>query len=370
MTRRRPPVLVAGFDATPTPETEELLELLTVLREARIEIEVLLVGDGERLAELRKLAPVTVANGFRWRGLAALTSLARADRLTRALKGRRLRRWLRARATAPCWVVQDPRAASFLRYAPRPPRRLIAGLPMERRLDDVAIADLGALRAADGWIVRKPSQGADLAALGADDVVVIEALRRRPGPVEIADPSTRPVRLVPTPNAWTSINHTIEIADHLVRHHPGVPIEWVTAGPEDAWLARHDLDRAGVADGVRCTTAAGATSPPRLIVHTGYSSEPPEAFRFGLEQIPVLAFAADAGADGPSTVAPLAVDDLLARIDATLRDPELARTAEALVEAERRERALVAADAGRLVGLVSGVRPPAQASTRSVRRAP
>lgn len=346
-----PPVrtVVMGFDARPTDATDDLFGLVRVLLAAGAAPHVLLIGDGERLAELRALVPVTVVNDFRWRGLAVATSLARADRWTRGLKARHLRRWLRRRSDQ-AWIVHDPTATAPLRHAERLPDVLVACLPDGRSPGDLAPLDRASLAGASLWLVDDAAQASELARLGAEVLVLEHDDLGAEDHVDPGDPATWPVLLVPTPDAWDAINHTDEVARHLAVHHPEVPVVWLASDGQDRWLAAHDIRANGLGATVTCATREELHDRLlRAVVRTGYGPAHHDVVAHAEDaHVPALGLCSPGEAPTPDRVPPLAVDQLLERLDQVLTDPAALDTVRSQLQEHEDRRARILAARVRL----------------------
>lgn len=334
--------MVAAFDAQPSEATDELFDLVRLLIDLGITTEVLLIGDGERLAELRRLVPVTITNDFRWRGIALATSIVRADRATRALKGRRLRRWLHRRDGA-AWILQVAVVSPILAHSSREPSTVLIHLPAATAfegLDATVREHVGQARMilADGPTLEV--SGA--AEFGRETVALGDLTLPAPDDHDPSDPGRWPVLLVPTADAWTQINHTDEIVRHLVTDHPEVEVLWVVADGQDRWLAEHDRRVMGLPTRVVFATPDDVQGRlVRAVVRTGYGTAHAELLaRARRTGVPTFAFGDPGEMLDHERVAPFAVDDLLSRLDRVLTDPDTLVPMRTLVreQAEHRER--------------------------------
>lgn len=323
MGKPKPSVVVAARDAQDGPVIDDLIALLEVLAARGATPLLLLVGDGERLADLRALARVVVIDKFRRRRLAGVATLVGARRLASGLKGRRLRRWVRSHTSLP-WIVHHPTAASALRYTTSPPARLVAVLPepgMTRH--NISPTDGEVLRSARLWITSMPDPMAAAPPGWPESPVLVGSIRpvAPAGPVPV--PELWPVILVPTPGEWHAVNHTAEVVQHLGRNHPDVPVSWVVNAGEDRWLAAYDIERLGASHVKFIGPAEVAGHPARAVVRTGYG--PCGHVTLELATAPVIGL--DLSDEHPDwhCGGPLQVPTLLARLDEVLHaDHELA----------------------------------------------
>lgn len=350
MNRRRPGVVVAGFNAAPTPETDQLLDLLRVLRRADVSCEVLLVGDGERLVELRALARVSIAHRFGRRGLALLARAVRARGIATALKGKRVTRWV-GRRSGSTWILAHPVAATFIRHARTPPSRQVVAPLLDFDPATIAPEDLEVLRHADAWLLRTDAQAKAAVSLGANQPIRLDLLDVTTERAEATDPLDWPVRIVTTPGAWTEINHAIEVAAHLSSRHPKVSVEWLSTSTEDTWLAHHDLRHAMLDDRVRVTSLEDASRLVRLVIHTGYGDGPPGATPEGA---PALGFAQAPSGDGRPTIPPFEVGALLQQVDDVLNDPDSIAAARDQADTARRAGVRAVEELHMLAALMEG----------------
>lgn len=317
MRRPRPSVVVAARDAQDGPVIDELIALLEVLAARGATPLLLLVGDGERLADLRALGKVVVIDRFRRSRLAGIATLLGARRLASGLKGRRLRRWVRSHTSLP-WIVHHPTAASALRYTSSPPARLVAVLPepgMTRH--NISPTDGEVLRSALLWITSMPDPVAAAPPGWPEAPVLVGSIRpvAPAGPAPV--PELWPVILVPTPEGWNAVNHTAEVLQHLGRNHPDVPVSWVVNTGEDRWLAAYDTERLGARHVQFIGPAEVAGHPARAVVRTGYG--PCGHVALELATAPVIGL--DLSEEHPDwhCGGPLQVPALLARLDEVLR---------------------------------------------------
>lgn len=320
-----PRLVIAGFDAQPGERFDRMRDLILAVIDLGWEPDVVLVGDGDRLRDLRREVPVTVVDEFRRRGVAAVPHLLGMAKLTRGVKRARLQRWSRARADLP-WIIGDPRAAAVLRYVPGAHGPVVGTLlgPGDH-LDGLAPADRETLAGAAAWLVGSEEQAEEVAAAALGAAHLTGRLGR-PDPA-LATDATWPLLLVPTVGAWSEVNHTTEVVVRLLDRHPSIPIHWLVRNHEDEWLATFDLDQLGLDDLV--TLIWPAESPVeryRTVIRTGYGpieiDRCVEARRAG---VPVVAFAGS-GRDGdPRAVPPFDVDALLAEVDRVLPDEDTIR---------------------------------------------
>ncbi|WP_421121254.1 hypothetical protein ACE2AJ_08090 [Aquihabitans daechungensis] len=181
--------------------------------------------------------------------------------------------------------------------------------------------------------------------------------RLAPPDPSLATEPTWPLLLVPTPGAWSEVNHTVEVAARLVERHPSIPVHWLVHTTEDEWLAQFDLDHLGLIDLVTIIWPEEApVARYRTLVRTGYG--PAEADRCdeaAVAGIPVVAFEQRDPADGRAPLVPFDVDGLVAEVERVLPDEDTIRL--------RLERYQVALDAhadavARLGVLLDGLADP------------
>jgi len=320
-----PRCVIAGFDAQPGERFDRLRDLILAVIDLGWEPDVVLVGDGDRLRDLRREVPVTVVDEFRRRGIAAVPHLLGMAKATRGLKRARLQRWSRVRADLP-WIVGDPRAAAMLRYVGGAHGPVVGALLAGAdHPDALAPRDRETLAPAAAWLVGSDEQAEAVAAAGFGPALVTGRLGR-PDP-SLATDSTWPLLLVPTIGAWSEVNHTTEVVVRLLERHPSIPIHWLVRNHEDQWLAHFDLDQLGLDDIV--TLIWPAESPVeryRTVIRTGYGpveiDRCVEARRAG---VPVVAFAGSGRDRDPRAVPPFDVDGLLAEVDRVLPDEDTIR---------------------------------------------
>jgi hypothetical protein len=307
-----PHLVIVGLDARPGPRLDRLRSLVAATSELGWHPDVVLLGGGELLDDLRRTVPVQVIDD-RWPGAAAPVPPV----------PRRLRRWLRSRALGP-WVVADPRAAGVVpRPAEAPTGPVIGVLPVAGdRLDAIAADDRAVLDASLDWLVVTDRQSDELAAAGRSAGVRIDPLLA-PG-ARRAEEDGRPVLLVPTPPFWSEINHTVEVVAALASRHPSIPIHWLVRWKDDEWLARFDLERLGLEDAVRLVWPAEApVARYRLVVRTGYDlDEPAESLDLEGAATPVVGFAPTTSGLTAHDVGPLDVDGLLVLLHRWLPDEQ------------------------------------------------
>jgi hypothetical protein len=322
-------VVLAGARATVADGAERLLQLATLLQRSGCTVEILVLGDGELLEDLRKAAPTTVVDEFRRRGPGMVPTLLGMQRGARAAKGWRLRRWMASRASA-SFLIFHPTAAAVLRFAPARPAAVVAALPDHRwTLDRLDPDDLAVLRDAAAWVTSDGTQTAHVAATLGRPVFEFGAL---------VDPSTLPRLQGPRPGAgaivlvtaddlWDEPDHAPEIAWKLQRALPDHPLRVVTSGPSNAWLADHDLAHAGVSASVQRLDVADAAAVEDigLVVRTGYGpASSPLVLAAAMAAVPVVGFCV---ADLPGVggdAAPFDVDGVVHRAATLAADPELA----------------------------------------------
>jgi len=313
-------LVIAGFDADPGERFDRLRDLVVAVIGLGWEPDVVLVGDGDGLGDLRRLVPVTVVDEFRRRGLAFVPHVLGLSSVGRGLKRMRLQRWLRSRGALP-WIVADTRAAAVLRYAEEPPRSTVGCLSTaEDHVAYVAPADRAVLERAVAWLVDSDQQAAELSAADLGPALVVGRLAR-PDPSLASEP-TWPLLLVPTPGAWSEVNHTIEVAERLIERHPSIPVHWLVRSHEDEWLARFDLDHLGLIDLVTVIWPDEAPAARyRTLVRTGYGPDDSGRCREAADAgIPVVAFEDDGATGEGAPLAPFDVEGLVAEVERVLPD--------------------------------------------------
>jgi len=359
VTTEAPPVLVIGFDARPTEATADLFSMVRMLLAEGAAPQVLLIGDGGRLPELRGLVPVTVVNDFRWRGPGAITTLVRADRVTQWLKSRHLRRWLRRRTDRP-WIIQHPTASAPLRHASRLPATVVARLPEDLAHADLVPLDRDSLAEATHWVVADAAQAEELAH-ASGEVLVLEGYDIGRSYSGQGDPTTWPILLVPTPGAWDSVNHSDEVARHLADAHPDIPVVWLASPGEDHWLADHDLRASGLADTVVIATRDEVDDRLlRAVVRTGYGPAHHDLVAHAQAAfVPVVELCGPGEVPTADRVPPFAVHQLLDRLDRVLTDPDVLTTVRRQLKEHEARRARIRAARARLVGVLVSPTSPA-----------
>lgn len=326
MRRRTQRVIIAAGDARRTETTNQLEHLIRLLHQDGFRVEVALVGDGERLASLRRLVPVFVADRFRTRGLGRVMSAVGFGQLASRYKGWRVRRWA-ALADAAVWIILDPLSCSLVRHGSRMPAVLVgAMLSPGAHLRTIAALDREVLDQADLWLAATEEQAAELAAAVEVPVVFVGDLYEPSRHLPSADSGQAPVVLSGRSGLWEEVSHAVEVIAGLHSRRPDIPIAWLADPGEDAWLARHDLAHLHltVDAPVEVVLRDGPVPPvrPLLLVRTSYGATDPDlAVAAAFEGIPTIGF--DLG-DLPHVlgepVPPFAVEALIDQIIMLLDD--------------------------------------------------
>lgn len=319
-----PRVLIATAHTEPGTPADRLLALVAWLQRRGIDVEIVALGDGAALRRYRRTAKVTVVDEMRRKGPARLPYLLGADQLAVGIKSVRLRRWLRRRSDRAIFV-HDPLAASLLRYLDEPPARVVAGLAEStQRLEDLRPEDRASLEGAVCWVVATEEQAAAVAAATGRPAEVLGTMIDRD--------TLRPVRsdlhggaLVVLTSAamWDQPDHAVELTWQLLRDRPATPVRWLVQGQEAAWLARHDLEHAGLGGRVQLLDAdePDALDGIALLVRSGYEPERDDiVLTVALGGVPVLGWAED-DLIGPSELAPGDVEGAVDRVCRLLDDP-------------------------------------------------
>ncbi len=308
---------------------DRILLLVAYLRRRGIDASVLAVTGGPERRRFRRTAPTFVAN--RWERLVAIARTLHLAAITTAIKRVRLRRWLRARADA-VFLVHHPGAMGLLAYLPGGADRLVASLPTAGwTLDDLPPATVPAFRAARAWLVASSDQR--------------EAIRHRfEVPVEelgaVVDPEALPhvhrgppgrgaVVLVGATDAWTRVDPTVEVLYQLRRRRPDLPLRWLVTGDDARWLARHDIEHAGLEIDVVTVDEPSALDGIGVLVRAvDEAANEPAVIAATLARVPLID---RHGPDRPaSDGAQLDVEGLVTDVDRLLTDPAgAARRAEA-----------------------------------------
>lgn len=275
---------------------ERLLRLVRWIQSAGVQVELLALSDGPDTDAFDDVVPTTVLRRLPGTVLGGVAAVAPA-RVSQGLRGRALRRWMSARRGVDV-LVHRPRAASVLRYAggasptvamlAEPSSRLAALRPEDRRtLSDAA-----------GWLVTEPEQAVEIASeLGAPCTLIGPMLHPSDlPPVTLADADAAVV-LVPTPDTWSAVDHTVEVARSLADALPRTTLRWTVASDEDEWLARHDIGHAGLRGRVDLVSQRDPTVLEGVgaVVRTGYGTSPsPLVVAARLAGVPVTGFSDDA----------------------------------------------------------------------------
>ena len=307
-------LVVATTTADDSDGGTRVLRLVECLAGAGVELEVLALAGGDRVEDFRRAAPTAVVWDLPGTALSALGALG-GTRVRQAVRGRALRSWLRSRADAAV-LIGHPGAASVLRFGPIPDR-VVAMLPMPTwGLDHVAAADLATLGAATGWLVCNDAQAAEVAdRLDRPTQPLGPLLRRSRLPVVTRSPAGAVV-LDPSPDTWSSINHTVELVSALSSACAN-ELRWVVHGDEDAWLARHDLAHTGLSQRVRLVSGddPGVLAGCTVVVRSGYGQfDSPVVIAAQEAGVPVAGFGGDASLE------PAAAFDVEAVVEQVLRE--------------------------------------------------
>jgi hypothetical protein len=295
---------VATESTSLAADGERLLRLVRWIQLADVEVELLALADGPDTEAFDEVVPTTVLRRLPGTVLGGVAAMAPA-RISQGLRGRALRSWMSDRRGVDV-LVHRPRAASVLRYAggASPIVGMLVG--PSSTLADLRPEDRRTLSAAAGWLVAEAEQATEVAdELGSPTRLIGPMLHPSDLPaVTAAVGADGAVVMVPTPDTWSSVNHTVEVAQALAAALPDVPLRWTIASDEDEWLARHDVIHAGLADRVdvvaerdrRVLEVVGA------VVRTGYGTSPSAlVVAARLAGVPVTGFSADASPSlGPS----------------------------------------------------------------------
>lgn len=285
-------IVVATPSTSKADGGDRVVRLIRSFRTHGCQVEVLALAHGSDSAAFERLAPVTFVQQLPSPTI-ALTSRAVGARARQSIRGWGLRRWLDSRPDAGI-VVSHPAAVSVLRYD-RPDRRVVAMLPSPSlRLAEVAPVDLASLKSAQGWLVCDDRQARAVARC-FDRPCLVPGQMLIPSEVPVVEePDQGVIVLLPDPGSWNHVDHAAELASQL--GHRGLDVRWVTHGPEDRWLARHDLDHIGAPPTVRlveadcCDVLVGASS----VVRTGYQEiDSPIVVAARRAGLPVIGFGAD-----------------------------------------------------------------------------
>ena len=321
---------------------ERVLQLARWLQRDGLGVEIIALGEGTKpdLETFRSVAPTTVVDRFRRRGVAAVPHLVGAGGAATRAKGFRLRRWLdrRRRAT---WLLHHPMTASLVRYSSERPARVVAAFPDQSwSLDRARPEDRDTLATVDGWLASTPEQAEQLREWYSGDIVELDAATT----ANLVDPADLPsaragsvqdaVVLLPSVGTWDAIDHAVEIAWALARRDPSRRVRWVADSREDRWLARHDVAHAGLDESVEVVTSdtPGLLDGVAAVVRTGYSPSHPElVLAAAFAGVPVT------GTDlsdlpGSTAVRPFDVEELIDGLIKLLDAPD------ALLDAGRRTR--------------------------------
>ncbi|MGI8936844.1 MAG: hypothetical protein ACR2JF_01270 [Iamia sp.] len=354
----QPRVVVASMDALSGEVFDDLLHLVRFLTTRPLTVEVVLIGDGDRLRDLRREASVTVVDALRRRGPGRIAVAVGRNDLATRIKSHRLRRWVSTRADA-TWVVHHPRAASILRFAPHPPPVLVASAHGARAFDEARAVDLESLADADLWLATTPAHRDQVAnrtgrpALAVGDLTTAADVATLPRPG--ATPG--PVTLLPPAGTWSAITHTVEVARLLAARCPQVTLSWIARSPEDRWLARHDIARLGLDDRVTLPPPEEwSRVRPSLVVRTGYApGESEVAFAAAFAGVPVIGFdLSDLPDHGVEPLPPFAVEGLVDQAAALLDDPETAAAQGDRLRLATRDRLDLAHRLAPLLALLEG----------------
>lgn len=311
-------VIVLGYDAGPGAPTDHLVAIVRALRERGVRPLLLLVGDGERLAELRGILPVTVVDHFRRRGAGVAVRLAGGARSAGRWKVLRLRRWFSARRSVPL-LLADPRALANVRHHPGSPRLAVVPPP------GLAAEDVAALiPSAHRWLAASEHQAAQVTSLGPSVPVGVAHLAVAPLPPE--PPDRWPVVLLPTPDAWSEVDHAAEVAAGLLRAGIDRPVRWVVDGSQDRWLAEHDLAALGLPPSQVQLVSSGETSVEEAacVVRVGYGPTRDDLLELAAAAgTHVVAFDRSPSGAAAEVVGPFEVDAAVAAAQRAADDPQL-----------------------------------------------
>lgn len=321
MTQR---VLIATAHTEPGTPADRLLALVSWLRRQGVDVEIVSLGDGAALQRFRRTAPVTVVDEMRRKGPARVPYLLGADRVAVGIKSVRLRRWLRRRSDRAVFV-HDPLAASLLRYLDGPPARIVAGLSeATQQLEDLRPEDRASLDGAAGWVVATAEQAAAVTTATGRPAEVLGTMidRTTLRPVR-ADLHGGAVVVLTSAAMWDRPDHAVELTWQLLERRPSTPVRWLVQGNEAAWLARHDLDHAGLTACVELWDAddADALDGVAVLVRSAYEPERDDVvLTVALGGVPVLSWAGD-DLVGPPELRPGDVEGAVVRVTELLDDP-------------------------------------------------
>jgi hypothetical protein len=315
-------LVVATESTSLADDGERLLRLVRWIQLADVQVELLALADGPDTEAFDAVVPTTVLRRLPGTIMGGVAAVAPA-RISQGLRGRALRRWMSARRGVDV-LVHRPRAASVLRYAGGAspivgmltgPSSTLAGLRPE---------DRHTLSAAAGWLVTETEQATEIAAeLDSPCTLIGPMLHPSDLPPVTDAGADGAVVMVPTPDTWSAINHTVEVARALAASRPDSPLRWTVASDEDEWLARHDVAHAGLADRVEVVDerARDVLDGVGAVVRTGYGTSPSAlVVAARLAGVPVTGFSADASPTlGPSPE--LDVEHLV-RTTAAVLDPD------------------------------------------------
>ncbi|MGB3409659.1 MAG: hypothetical protein WBA45_00570 [Microthrixaceae bacterium] len=331
----KPDVLIATELPTLENGGERLLQIARWLKRRGLKVEIVALGEGTRpdLERFRSVAPTTVVDRFRRRGIATLPYLLGVTRLSQGAKVWKLRRFLSRRSGATL-LVHDPLAASLVRYAPRPFSRVIAAFPdSTSSLDSLRAEDRETLAESDGWLTSSAAQSAQIGEFYGVPVVELDSAATGTNFVDpddllevtrSIDPSGAVV-LVPSIGLWDSIDHAIEVASQLHHQLPDRPLRWVADTENDTWLAHHDLKHAGL----DCVVQVRPSDDPTLlhdvavVVRTGYQPAHQDiVLAAAIGAVPVRGMCTrDLPPTAPQTTA-FAVEELTGELVALLGDSQ------------------------------------------------
>ena len=325
----RPRVVIASMDARTGQTFDDLEQLVRFLATRPIDLEVVLVGDGERLRDLRTQSKVTVVDAFRRRGPGRVAGWVGGPHLARRVKSLRLRRWVDRRDHA-TWIVHHPTATSILRYAAAPPSKLVVSVHVPTAFDHARAIDAETLAGADLWLATTPEHRDDLSVLTTAPVLAVGDLTDHADLPDLPPEGDgeEPILLLPPSGAWHGISHTVEVASRLAVACPDLSLAWAARNAEDRWMAEHDVSRLGLGARLRVVSPTEWTAlRPRLVVRTGYSpAESGTALAAALAGVPVIGFdLTDLLGPGAEAHRPFDVEGLVAQAICLLTQPNEAR---------------------------------------------
>ncbi|MFN7149965.1 MAG: hypothetical protein ACK4V6_10840 [Microthrixaceae bacterium] len=319
-------LVVATESTSLAADGERLLRLVRWIQLADVRVELLALSDGPDTEAFDAVVPTTVLRRLPGPVLGGVAAVAPA-RVSQGLRGRALRRWMSDRRGVDV-LVHQARAASVLRYGGGTSSIVAMLTGPSSTLASLRPEDHRTLSGAAGWLVTESEQAAEIAAeLGSPCTVIGPMLHPSDLPAVTVAGADGAVVMVPTPDTWSAVNHTVEVALALAAARPDTQLRWTVASDEDEWLARHDVAHAGLEDRVQVVAerSHGVLDDVGAVVRTGYGTSPsPLVVAARLAGVPVTGFSVDASPTlGPSPE--LDVEHLVAATTAVLDPDERAR---------------------------------------------